>query len=188
MVKRVFKISYDFEKLEIWLNEMAQQGWMMESFFAGLFKFSKGTPGEYIYRAELLPYRAGSPKNLPYLHFLEGIGAEIVATWVKWGVYRRKACEGAFDVYSDIESRIKHYRRVSRFLFFFCIIEWILTFIQGRRFIEVLMSADSGSSLPIGVFLFGFLFPLLVGLAIFRTAWRFDKSYRHLKREEQLHE
>jgi len=185
MAKRVVKFFYDFEKTEIWLNEMARRGWMADSFALGVFKFSEGTPGEYIYRVELLPHLGGSGANSEYLRFLEGIGVEVVAIWVRWAVYRRKVCDGAFDVYTDIDSRIAHYRGVSRFLFPFCFVEWLLALAAGYNFVAALNSADSDLANSFWS-LFLFVFAVFIGAAIFRAAWRSRKKYRSLKREKGL--
>ena len=131
MVKRVVRFYFDFEKEETWLNEMARHGWMMNSFFLGLYQFTEGPPGNYIYRIELLPFRAANANILPYLRFLEETGVEVVATWFRWAFYRKKASEGEFDIYTDIDSRIMHYRRVSQFLFPVGIIEWWMALTQG---------------------------------------------------------
>ena len=117
MTKRVFKYIVDFEWEENWLNEMAAQGWMLKTFFMGMYEFCQGEPGEYIYRLELLPHRSGSLESRKYFSFLEETGIEIVSTWHYWVYYRRKANEGPFDIYSDIDSRIQHHRRVYRFFF-----------------------------------------------------------------------
>lgn len=184
MLKRVFRLFFDFEQAEAWLNEMADQGWMMESFFCGLFKFSKGTLGEYTYRVELLSYPVWSSGNQPYLNFVEETGVELVTVWVKWAIYRRKACEGGFDVYTDIGSRIGHYRRVSRFLLFFCLLEWSLSLLVGVRTVHALVSEYSETKFPYGLSAVIFLFGVLIGALIFRAACRSHKKYKRLKKEE----
>lgn len=184
MTKRVFKLIYDFEKAETWLNEIASQGWMMESFHFGLFKFSKGVPGEYTYRVELLPHPAWSNANKPYLQFVEETGAELVAIWAKWAVYRRKSCDGGFDVYTDISSRIAHYRRVSRFLIFFCLVEWAVALLAGYSSVNALASNRSGADYPYIPYILLFLLGVLVGALIFRAARRSHQKYIRLKKEE----
>jgi len=90
----VFRILLDYEQEEAWLNKMAEKGWMVESFHFGLYRFSKGTPGEYTYRIELLPHLARSAKNSPYLRFVEETDVEIVYVVYKWAIYRKKTCDG----------------------------------------------------------------------------------------------
>ena len=185
MVRRVFRIFYDFERLEIWLNDMAQQGWMMNSFFMGLFQFTLAAPGEYIYRVEMMAHHAKNPNNLPYWQFLRETGIEIISTWAKWVVYRRKADEGEFNVYSDIESRISHYRRVNHFLFGLCTFEWLLAILQGCVLFE---SLNTGETKSVWLPIFGLLFAFWVGVAMFRAAWRSQKKVVCLKREKAIRE
>ena len=116
MTKLVFRLYFDYEKEEAWLNKMAREGWMLKSFFLGFFRFVKDEPGKYIYRIELLPHHFRSPKNKTYFDFLKDMDVEIISFWVLWVIYRRKTDLGPFDIYSDIESRITHYGRISRFL------------------------------------------------------------------------
>ena len=187
MVKRAYRFYYDFEKEEAWLNEMARQGWMMNSFFLGVYQFTEGAPGEYIYRIELLPQHARSLESLSYLRFLEEAGVEIVTTWFRWAIYRRKASEGAFDIFSDIDSRISLYRRVSRFLFPISIFEWWVALMQGGNLINAL-NPHGSSQYPLGFSLFFFLFCALIGIGMFRAAWRSYKNYKRLEKEKQLRE
>lgn len=49
-----FKIYFDKDKEEEWLNEMAQNGYAFTSFFLGMYSFEKCEPGEYSYQIDLL--------------------------------------------------------------------------------------------------------------------------------------
>jgi hypothetical protein len=187
VVKRVFKLSFDIEKQEAWVNAMAKQGWMMVSFFMGLFTFKKGRMGEYRYRCELLPYLAISPKNRPYLEFLESMEVEIVVKWLNQIVYRRKATEGPLEIYSDAQSRIEQYRLWSRTLFVFSAIELFLAFMLAGRTVRWIVLPESESN-QFFVFLLVLFFALVVGILLFRAAWRFRKKARCLIRETLAHE
>ncbi|MCL2352988.1 MAG: DUF2812 domain-containing protein [Firmicutes bacterium] len=187
MVKRVFKLFFDFEKEEAWLNDMARHGWMMDSFFLGVYQFSEGPPEEYVYRIELLPQAAASAGSRPYLRFLEETGAEVVSTWFRWAYYRKKACDGDFEIYTDIGSRIGHYKRVACFMYPVCVLEWCMALIQGINFFMAL--ADPyGVHVPAGFSLFFFMFGLLAGIGIFRAARRSQLQYRRLEREKIIQE
>ena len=48
-----FRMYYDKDAEEVWLNEMCQKGWAMTSFFAGLYTFAPCQPGEYIYQIDM---------------------------------------------------------------------------------------------------------------------------------------
>ena len=48
-----------------------------------------------------------------YLSFMSDTGAEYVGRVVKWIYFRRKAEFGPFDIFSDLDSRLEHLKRIS---------------------------------------------------------------------------
>lgn len=113
MKYRAYKWFIDFEKEEKWINEMAQIGMNFTDYSPFRYSFEKGTPGEYIYRIELLKERPSHPGSRVYIDFMEDNGVECVSTFYRWAYFRKKASEGPFDIYSDVDSRIIHYKRVA---------------------------------------------------------------------------
>ena len=108
--KTVFKLFFvwDFEKEERWLNEMAQEGWVLDNTGFSFYTFVRCEPGEYIIRLEMNPssdYRA-FVKELVY--------------------FRRKAELGSFELLSDIDSRLTHLSRINRMLSLICLANLIL--------------------------------------------------------------
>ncbi len=101
---------WDFEKEEEWLNEMAMNGWALEGVGFASYRFVRTEPGEYGIRMELHPYDEG------YLAFMRETGAEYVGRMAMWIFFRKKMAEGAFDLFSDIDSRIGHLERIGRVL------------------------------------------------------------------------
>ena len=184
MIKRVFKWFYDFEREEIWLNDMAAQGWHMQSFFLGLYEFKEGEPGEYIYRLELLPQRAAHYESHKYFRFLEETGVEIVSAWVRWVYYRRKAEEGAFDIYSDVDSRIKHYRRV--YHLFIPVSVLLLSQIPLQVINFVNMSSRGYAYAWIFLLIIGL--DILLGSATMKAAWKSWRQAKKLENEKKLRE
>jgi len=117
MKYKVFKFFFDFEKEENWVNQMASRGMNYVSYSPlGKYYFEEGIPGEYIYRFELLEEIPSSPANISYIKFMEETGAECVSTYMRWAVFRKKASQGAFNLYSDYDSKIKHYERIVKLL------------------------------------------------------------------------
>lgn len=114
--KVVYRVYMDYEKEESWLNEMASQGWSFTGRRLGGYRFEQGEPGEWIYRIELLPADAGSAASQEYLSLLLEAGAEVVSRQARWVYLRRPAAMGPFVLFSDLESRIGHYRRVVKLL------------------------------------------------------------------------
>jgi len=111
----VRKLYWDYMKEEQWLNEMSARGLAFTDCSWFRYVFADAEPGEYIYRIELLENWPTHPESMAYIRFLEENGVECVATYMRWIYLRKKASEGPFDIYSDIDSKIKHYRRVNAF-------------------------------------------------------------------------
>ena len=141
MNRRIWKLffAWDYEKEETWLNQMAARGLhFIEYTFPGRYTFEEGAPGEYIYRLEYLKGRYEEDRN--YIEFLNETGVEQVTQFLRWGYFRKKSAEGPFELYSDIDSRIGHYRRISSlmglfgFSQFFFSISRIIDLIENHVF------------------------------------------------------
>ena len=115
MKLKKFKILFDKDYEQDWLNEMCTKGWAMESFFAGLYTFSPCEPGEYIYQIDLLPGTGLKPEAPEeYVTFMEETGAEVVQLWGRWAILRKRAAEGPFEIYTDAFSQIQLYQRIRK--------------------------------------------------------------------------
>lgn len=108
----VHRLYLDFEKEERWLNEMAAKGLDLVRYRWGTYTFEQAEPGEWIYRIELLPESARKPASRRYLEFMAEAGVQTVATYLSWVYFRKRAADGPFDLFSDMDSRIAHYTRV----------------------------------------------------------------------------
>ena len=104
--------AWDFEKEEKWLNDMAAEGWALCGTGFCRYEFESCEPGEYTVRLEFMEHLPGSDKGQDYIRFLEETGAELIGSYMRWAFFRRKSAEGAFDLYSDLPSRIGHLRRI----------------------------------------------------------------------------
>ena len=112
MLRTIHKFFSDYQKEEVWLNEMCQQGYALKSFFPLTYKFEKCEPGEYIYRIELLPHWPSHQESQDYFEFSKELGIEVVDTSTRWVFFRKKASEGPFEIHSDKESKIKHHKSI----------------------------------------------------------------------------
>lgn len=101
------------EKEEAWLNEMAAKGMMLSEAQVPKYYFEEDAPGKYIYRLELLEHLPSHPESIGYIHFLEDAGIQYIGSFKKWVYFRRPAQEGAFELYSDTRSKLKHYERIT---------------------------------------------------------------------------
>src|SRR5665648_366025 len=54
-----------------------------------------------------------TPESQNYIKFLEENGVECVATYMRWVYLRKKSSEGPFDIYSDNDSKLSHFKRMN---------------------------------------------------------------------------
>ena len=101
---------WEFEKEEQWLNEMALNGWALDGVGLCEYRFVACEPGEYTVRLEMHAW------DEEYISFMRETGAEYVGRMMAWIYFRKKTAEGPFDLYSDIDSRIDHLKRIVRML------------------------------------------------------------------------
>ena len=107
-----FKLYYDKDKETVWLNQMASEGWALKSFFAGFYKFEPCRKGEYIYQIDLGDTLYSVSDE--YRELMGELGVEIVVLWGYWIILRKRAADGPFELYTDVESKIEHYRKIRR--------------------------------------------------------------------------
>lgn len=165
-----WKLYFDKDKEETWLNEMAQNGWGMKSFFMGRYTFEPIEPGEYIYRIDLLP--SNQQKKEDFFAFLrEEMEVEIVQEWGVWFFCRRKAEQGHFELYSDADSRANHYRRIARTFMFFSAMELVCALFQ----LPGVLTGDGAINLVAMVLL------LAAGLLFLQLGIRFHNKEKQQK-------
>lgn len=113
IVKRRY---YDIMENEEWLNEMSQDGYAMNDCNAGLFvdvfSFEKCEPGEYIFRVLMLDNDIKHVESMRYLRFLRESGVEHVGSNGNAVYLRKKASDGAFDIFTDTDSRLKYHKKM----------------------------------------------------------------------------
>ncbi|HHV12200.1 MAG TPA: DUF2812 domain-containing protein [Clostridiales bacterium] len=109
----IFKLYFDKDAEEAWINDMSQKGWAFEKFFLGFYTFVPCKPGEYLYQIDLLESWAGDRDY--FSNFMEELNIQVVSQWYRWVYLRKKASEGAFEMYTDPESKIRQYRRLMHF-------------------------------------------------------------------------
>ena len=102
--------AWEFEEEELWLNQMAAAGWVLDKVGFCQYEFIRCEPDEYTVRLEM------RDKDDAYIAFMEETGAEYVGKVMKWVFFRKKTADGAFDIFSDIDSRIGHLDRIGKLL------------------------------------------------------------------------
>jgi hypothetical protein len=102
--------AWEFDKEERWLNEMAMSGWALDGVGYCTYHFIPCEPGEYTIRLEMRDH------DQAYLDFMAETGAEYVGRMMKWIFFRRRTADGAFDLYSDIDSKIANLEKIGKLL------------------------------------------------------------------------
>ena len=101
---------WDYEKEELWLNAMAQEGWALQRVGFATYYFEKTEPGGYIVRLEC------RKKDEGYVSFVTDMGAEYIGRIAMWVYFRRKSELGEFELNSDLDSRIDQLTKIGRML------------------------------------------------------------------------
>ena len=105
-----FRLMLDKDKEIQWLDQMAEEGYALKSFFAGIYSFEPCEKGAWQYQIDI--GKGFFSVNRGYAQFMEEMGVEIVQAWGPWVILRRQRMEGEFQLYSDVDSRIEHYKKI----------------------------------------------------------------------------
>ncbi|MDE7260662.1 MAG: DUF2812 domain-containing protein [Oscillospiraceae bacterium] len=172
-----WKFTFDKDEEQDWLNDYAQEGWAMVSFFVGLVTFVPCQPGEFIYQIDLLPGKGLWADNYEdYVIFMNEMNVEILQRWGRWVYLRKRAEDGPFEVYTDTASKIELYRRIR-------------TMFTWAAIVVSLCSASAWSMLfqyPESMFsrgLAGLYFVMIV--TMLRAVWHCSWKIKELERQDR---
>ncbi len=101
---------WEYDKEERWLNEMAMQGWALCGVGFASYTFEACEPCEYTIRLEMRKH------DQAYLDIMAETGAEYIGRVAAWIYFRKRAEDGDFDLFSDLDSRIEHLGRIAKTL------------------------------------------------------------------------
>lgn len=145
-----FRLYFDKDKETEWLNKMAERGYAMTGFFAGFYTFEKCEPGEWEYQVDFGSKLFAVTDD--YKEFMESAGIEVVQPWGFWVILRRKKTEEPFQLYTDVDSSIEHYKKIRLMFKVVTIVELILFMVEA-------ICAANGADI-------GYLFMLLLAVII----------------------
>ena len=171
--------AWDFDKEEAWLNEMAAKGLHLTGVGFCTYTFEEGALGAYGIRLELLDNAATHKKSRAYINFVEETGAEHVGSILRWVYFRKKTEEGGFDLFSDVDSRIAHLKRVLLLIGIIGAMELYCGAVNG-----ILQLIQNGA--PFNLFV-AVLSCAITMLFVYGFA-RVLKKYNRLKKERVWHE
>lgn len=178
------KLYYDYEKEEKWLNSMASKGMALFNYSWCKYAFEDCEPSEYIYRIELLKDLLTHPNSMAYIKFMQEMGVEHVASYMRWVYFRKKASEGQFDLYSDIESRITHYKRINLLWSILALVEGII----GLSII-IMGSVNIMNGHPIGrLGIVMGIVPVMIGILFLYIDAPIRKKIKDLVKEKNIRE
>ena len=170
--------AWNFEKEEKWLNAMSAKG--LQLVHAGFFRyvFEENSKERYVYRLELLDKLPSHYESVSYLHFLEETGVEHVDSFLRWVYLRKNVKDGNFQIYSDISSKIKHYKRILFLLLAITPVKVISVINMSLRYSET----GDPFFLVTGVLCFLLVSLLTVGL------FNISRKIRRLNRDKYVNE
>ena len=93
------------EEMERYLNEMSHEGWQCCEIVRDELRFVRGEQDEYTYRVQYF-YESRDGEKDDYLRTLGEMGAALVGEYGEVLILRKKTADGAFELYSDLDSKI----------------------------------------------------------------------------------
>ncbi len=160
---------WDFEKEERWLNEMAANGWSLVDVGYCRYTFEKTEDNAYTIRLEM------HPADDDYVAFMEETGAEYIGRVLQWLYFRKKSELGSFDIFSDLDSRLAHVRKIHKM---------VLALGLANLIIGVMNLSFTSASLNSFVAVFN----LLVSTLLLYGAGRLKGKIEYLEKERELRE
>lgn len=116
-----FRLYFNKDKAAAWVNRMSQEGWAVQSFGAGLWKFARCAPGEYQYAIDFASGISGPGAD--YTDFMTGVGVTPVGRWGPWVLLRRPTAPGPFELYTDDATKAAQQRKILTFFKVTCLVE-----------------------------------------------------------------
>ncbi len=93
------------EEMERYLNKMSNEGWQCCEIVRDELRFMRGEENEYTYRVQYF-YESRDGEKDDYLRTLSETGAALVGEYGEALILRKKTADGAFELYSDLDSQI----------------------------------------------------------------------------------
>lgn len=113
MIHTIYRVFFDYEKEERWINQMSNMGMNLVSSSPFVYTFQEGEQGKYTYRIELLDSLGHCYDSIVRMKQYEKEGIECIVTRGRWAYLRKKKADGPFDLHSDYFARIHHYGKIA---------------------------------------------------------------------------
>ena len=181
MIKKVkrgyFKnLFINIEKEETWLNDMCQSGYALCVISNGYYVFEPCDPGTYIYRLEFFDQEIFQKEKDSYLKFMQESNVECIASFKRWHYFRRDSALGDFEIYSDIDSKIEHYKRIN-FIWYMLALIFVASGLSQNVFFGNISQFD----LILNIIL------IIIGFFFLTLAFPLTRKINNLKREKTVY-
>lgn len=113
-VWRFFTVA-DYEREEQWINEMAREGWNLTAVGFARYIFRRGTPGQYIYKLDIVERTESDEVKESYFNFLTECNIRIVGEFKDWLFLQKPAVEGPFDMKNDAYAKLRRVNKIYSF-------------------------------------------------------------------------
>lgn len=187
MRHKVWKLFYDYEMEEKWLNEMSAKGLHMIYYSWAQYIFEEDSHKQYQYRIELLKERVSNPESLVYINFLKENDIEQVASYMRWVYLRKDVANGDFDLYTDKASKIVHYGRIYSVWNTLMVVEGIVGVINVGVGITNLFINEKMGNFSYGNISIGFSC-LIMSVLFWRLGRPLKRKIAKLKQEQMITE
>jgi hypothetical protein len=104
---------------------------------------------------------------------------------MRWIYIRKKSSDGVFDIYSDADSKIKHYKRVNTLWSTLMWSEFVIGLSNIIAGVEDVDKTNIWNSLNY-INLFSGIFLVIIGLLFFRLGSPIRKKIRKLQQEKVI--
>lgn len=169
-----FRLYYNKDEELEWIQNLCNEGWALEKFFAGVYTFVPCEPGQYIYDIDLL----SDPKEFDgYREFMEDAGVEVVQRWYRWVYLRKSAEDGPFAMYTDPQSKAENYEKIKKFFRGAMLVELLLLIYEAALLFA------SPTKFQIGLFIFVLLVVGVFTMAMLKNIWYCDFKIKQLLEE-----
>ncbi len=105
-----FRIFYDKDAENEWLDKLGDQGWQLKSFKAGMYEFEQGEPGQYYYLVELID-RVNLDLDA-YREALKPVQIDVIAHFGNYVYLRKPKKNGPFKITTPVADQIAQYNRI----------------------------------------------------------------------------
>ncbi len=156
--------AWQADKEERWLNEMAQQGWLLTDVTSMLYRFRRIEPKNWVYQLDFMELTGDDV--LEYQQLFEDAGWEYVTNLTHWHYFRADGDANVQRIHTDLQTRIAVLERVRRMV----LLAGIPSFSSVAYFPAIIFSgrADAGIAFLVGIYVLLLAVVILVAYSLLR--------------------